>query len=90
MPAEARCTSQYDMVLLSAWSSYRAKITRLAAIEKGLVWKHYVIDMGQNQHITPWYLKINPNGYVPSMLVGEQNEVVIESMVILECINSRF
>ena len=71
IPADVRCDSKHEMVLLSAQISYFSKITRLAAIEKGLNWRHYVVNMGQNQHVTPWYLKINPNGVVPSMLVGE-------------------
>ena len=41
---------------------------RLALEEKGLAWSGRVIDiMRQQEQLEPWYLKLNPNGVIPSL-----------------------
>lgn len=41
---------------------------RLALEEKGLAWSGRVIDiMREQEQLDPWYLKLNPNGVIPTL-----------------------
>jgi glutathione S-transferase len=55
---------------------------RLVLAEKQLEWKSNLIHFGSGDHLTPEYLKMNPNGVVPTLL--DNGEVVIDSSVINE------
>ncbi|WP_315831744.1 glutathione S-transferase family protein [Bradyrhizobium prioriisuperbiae] len=55
---------------------------RLVLAEKQLTWTSHVIHFGSGDHLSPEYLKMNPNGVVPTLLDG--GDVVIDSTVINE------
>lgn len=66
---------------------------RLALAEKGLPlrgkdWIEREVDLGKFQHLEPGYLKLNPNGVVPTMV--HDGEVLIESSAILEYLEDAF
>ena len=55
---------------------------RLVLAEKGIPFDQYIIDWTTMEHLQDWYLAINPNGVVPTLVVD--GESVIESSVICE------
>jgi glutathione S-transferase len=55
---------------------------RICLAEKGLDWESYVLHFASGDHLTPEYLKLNPNGVVPTLIYG--GEPVIESSMIVE------
>jgi glutathione S-transferase len=60
---------------------------RITLAEKGLPekdkdWIAHEINLGKFEHLTPEYLKINPNGVVPTMI--HDGAVLIESSAIVE------
>ena len=63
----------------------------MGACEKGLKWKNYLIDYAKaGNNLEPWYLDLNPNGYVPTMLVGPNNKPIIESKDIIKYMEDNF
>jgi len=61
---------------------------RLVLAEKGLPYESKVIVWGNNEHLTEAYLKINPNGVVPSLV--HDDDPVIDSSVICEYLDEVF
>ena len=65
---------------------------RLTLAEKGLVrgkdWIEHEIDLGKFQQLEPEYLKLNPNGVVPTFV--HDGNVLIESSAILEYLDEVF
>ena len=91
IPIDARCTSDLDFVLLTSWPSYRAQLVRLTAVEKGANWKHFVVDhAGKMTNLEPWYVKLNPNAYVPTLIYGTENTPICESAVIMKAIDEKW
>ena len=62
--------------------------SRLALREKGLPYKSHYMRGDKFEHHTPEYLKINPNGIVPTLV--HDGNVVIESGVINEYVDEVF
>src|SRR5262245_21149982 len=61
---------------------------RLCLKEKGLDYTTHLLNLrGFEQH-TPAYLKLNPNGVVPTLI--DDGEVVVESMLINEYLDEKF
>lgn len=90
MPAEYSVTPDLDCVLLNDYRSYCSLLTNLAAEEKGLRWKRFNVDIARHmENLQPWYLKVNHQGYVPTMLV-EGNKSVIESADIIRYMDDHF
>lgn len=58
---------------------------RLGLAEKGLDWQDEIFNLQKGEQHDPAYLKLNPNGVVPTLVDGDV--VVIESSVILEHID---
>ncbi|NOG70477.1 glutathione S-transferase family protein [Roseicella sp. DB1501] len=56
------------MILYNAPRSSASRRVRLCLEEKGLAYDNRIVDMGKLEHHSAAYLKINPNGVVPSML----------------------
>ncbi len=56
------------LVLHHAWRSSASRRVRLCLAEKGLAYKSRPVDMGRLEHHSPDYLRINPNGLVPTLL----------------------
>ncbi len=61
---------------------------RITLAEKGLPFESKVIDWLAQDHLSDWYLKINPNGVVPTLV---HNDVpVMDSSVICEYLEEVF
>jgi glutathione S-transferase len=60
----------------------------LALAEKSIEFESILLDLTQGQQYEPDYLKLNPNGVVPTLRHGD--EVIIESNVINEYIDDAF
>lgn len=60
----------------------------MALWEKGLPWEERVISFQRNDHLSDWYLAINENGVVPSLV--HDGRVVIDSSVINEYLEDAF
>jgi glutathione S-transferase len=69
---------------------YHAKIStcsqkvRLVLAEKNLAWKSSIVNLAAGQQLSPEYLKINPNGVVPTLI--DDGHIVRDSTVINEYI----
>lgn len=65
----------------NAYSTCSQKV-RLVLAEKGIDWEDVQISFKDNEHFAPWYLKLNPNGVVPTL--QHDDTVVVDSSVIME------
>lgn len=61
---------------------------RMALAEKQLDWKDHRLVFGKGEHLAPEYLKLNPNGVVPTLI--HQGGVVTDSSVINEYLEDVF
>lgn len=61
---------------------------RLVLAEKQLDWTGHAITFRTAEHLTPAYLKLNPNGVVPTLV--HDGDPVIESSVICEYLDEVF
>lgn len=50
------------------WRSFCSIKVRLCLTEKGLPWQSHYVDLMKLEHTTPEYLKLNPNGVVPTLV----------------------
>ncbi len=55
---------------------------------KGIDWTSHHISLAKGEHVTPWYMGINPRGLVPALV--HDGKVVIESNDILEYLEASF
>lgn len=55
---------------------------RVALAEKDLEWESALLNLGKDEHMTPAYLKLNPDAVVPTLV--HDGMVVRESSVIIE------
>lgn len=61
---------------------------RLALAEKSIKFDQHIIDWTKLEHLSDWYLKINPNGVVPTLV--HDGRSVPDSSVICEYIDEVF
>ena len=61
---------------------------RLALWEKGIEFEDRIIEHKKREHLSDWYLKMNPNGVVPTMT--HDDDVIIDSSVIMEYLDEVF
>ena len=61
---------------------------RLVLEEKGVEYESRFVDLMKFENLEPEYLKLNPNGVVPT--IDHDGMIVIESSIILEYINDAF
>jgi glutathione S-transferase len=71
------------LVLHHAWRSSASRRVRLCLAEKGLKFESVLIDLAKMEHHTPEYLKLNPNGVIP-LLVLSDGRSLYESGTICE------
>ena len=69
-------------------TSVCAAKVRFALAEKGLDWTGQLLDLSVGDSHTPDYLKLNPNGVVPTLV--HDNSVIIESTIINEYVDDAF
>jgi len=68
-------------------TSVCAQKARLTLAEKGLEWKSHLLALNGDQ-LDPAYLKLNPNGVVPTLV--HDGNVVVESTVIMHYLDDTF
>tara|TARA_R110000787_G_scaffold120567_1_gene231546 strand:- start:178 stop:927 length:750 start_codon:yes stop_codon:yes gene_type:complete len=61
---------------------------RLVLWEKGIAYEDRIVDHKNREHLSDWYLKLNPNGVVPTITHGDA--VIIDSSVIIEYLDEIF
>lgn len=66
-------------------SSVCSSKVRVGMAEKGVEWQSHPINLPKGEQNDPAYLKLNPNGVVPTLVDGDL--VVVESSVILEYVD---
>jgi len=65
-----------------------ARRVRIVLLEKGLEWHTRIVDLTKMEQKRPEYLKLNPNGLVPTLVHGQR--VIYESNVITEYLDAVF
>jgi glutathione S-transferase len=56
------------LVLHHAWRSSACRRVRLCLEEKGLAYESHAVDLAKMEQRSPEYLKINPNGVIPTLV----------------------
>ncbi len=77
-----------DLLLYDHPASPCARRVRIVLREKGLAWTSHVLDLTRMEQKAAWYLALNPNGIVPTLVHGDR--VIWESNVITEYLDSVF
>jgi glutathione S-transferase len=65
-----------------------ARRVRIVLLEKGLPWTTRLVDLTKMEQKRPEYVRLNPNGVVPTLVHGER--VIYESNVITEYLDDVF
>lgn len=71
-----------DITLFNFPQSTCSQKVRLAMWEKGIPYTDRIVIHTEREHLSDWYLALNPNGVVPTITDGD--DVIIDSSVILE------
>jgi glutathione S-transferase len=61
----------HGLILYDHPSSPCARRVRITLLEKGLAWETQIIDLSRLEQRRPEYLRLNPNGFVPTLAHGE-------------------
>jgi glutathione S-transferase len=76
------------LTLYNAAHSTCSQKVRICLAEKALDWTDIKIDLGgKKEHLTPEYLRLNPNGVVPTLV--DDDSVIIDSSVICEYLDEK-
>jgi glutathione S-transferase len=76
------------LVLHHAWRSSASRRVRLCLEEKGLAYESHPVDLAKLEHHSPAYLKINPNGVIPTLV--HDGRPLYESGTICEYLDEVF
>ena len=71
------------LVLYHGWRSSASRRVRLCLAEKGQAFESRIIDLTKMEHHAPAFLKLNPNGVIP-LLILEDGRSLYESGTICE------
>ncbi len=77
------------LVLHHAWRSSASRRVRLCLAEKGIDFESRLVDMMNMEHHSPEYLKINPNGVIPTLIL-EDGRSLYESGTICEYLDEAY
>jgi glutathione S-transferase len=77
------------LVLHHAWRSSASRRVRLCLAEKGLVFESRLVDMMAMEHHSPEYLKINPLGVIPTLILDDGRSLY-ESGTICEYLDEAY
>ncbi len=69
------------MKLYHSWLSSASRRVRLCLAEKGLPYESVPIDMGRQEHHSPAYLAMNPNGVVPALRLDDDRSLYESSTI---------
>ena len=61
---------------------------RLLLAEKNLAWQDNMLISSEHHHLSDWYLKLNPNGVVPTLV--DESLPIFESTAILEYLEDKY
>lgn len=74
--------------LYNAPTSTCSQKVRMALLEKGQSWTDRIIFFAKGDNLSDWYLRLNPNGVVPTLV--HNGSVVTDSSVINEYLDDVF
>ena len=74
--------------LYNASISTCSQKVRMVLFEKDLPWTDHQISFQKADHLSDWYLRLNPNGVVPTLL--HDGDAIIDSSVINEYLEDVF
>ncbi|MBC7780407.1 MAG: glutathione S-transferase family protein [Proteobacteria bacterium] len=74
--------------LYHAMHSTCSQKVRLCLAEKSLAFDSRLVAIDRKEHLTDWYLKLNPNGVVPTLV--HDGAIVLDSSVICEYLDEQF
>src|SRR6187401_214580 len=70
------------------WNSVQSFKVRLVLAEKKLSWTAHQVELLKFEHLQPDYLRLNPNGVVPTLV--HDGQVFLESSVICQYLDENF
>ncbi|HMJ43843.1 MAG TPA: glutathione S-transferase family protein [Pseudolabrys sp.] len=77
------------LTLYNAAHSTCSQKVRICLAKKGLAFEDIRLDLGKaKDHLKPDYLKINPNGVVPTLV--DDGNIIMDSSVICEYLDERY
>jgi len=76
------------LALHHAWRSSASRRVRLCLEEKGLQYESHAVDLSKQEQHSPEYLKINPNGVIPTLV--HDGRALYESGTICEYLDEVF
>ncbi|KAG9135108.1 hypothetical protein Leryth_011605 [Lithospermum erythrorhizon] len=76
------------LILYSYWRSSCSARVRIALNFKGLDYEYKAVNLLKGEQSNPDFLKLNPLGYVPALVVGEV--VVADSLAILMYLEEKY
>ena len=59
------------LTLYHGWRSSASRRVRLCLAEKGLAFESKTIDLTKMEHHSPAFLKLNPNGVIPLLVLED-------------------
>jgi glutathione S-transferase len=77
-----------SLVLYHGGISTCSQKVRLVLAEKGLTFRGETIDVPAGEHLSEWYLALNPNGVIPTLV--HDGAAIIDSSVICEYLEETF
>ena len=77
-----------SLVLYNFPQSTCSQKARLTLWEKQLEFQDRIVDSAKREHLSDWYLKLNPNGVVPTLI--HDGAIIIDSSVIMEYLDEVF
>jgi glutathione S-transferase len=77
------------LVLHHAWRSSASRRVRLCLCEKGLEFESHLVDMMAMEHHSPEYLRINPLGVIPTLILDDGRSLY-ESGTICEYLDETY
>ena len=60
-----------SLTLFHGWRSSASRRVRLCLAEKGLAFDSKVVDLVKGEHHSPEFLKLNPNGVIPLLILQD-------------------